>query len=319
MSTQNGTSGDAAAIIEAARRATHVGDRVMLVEGPDKQKYPVAIQSDGRVGVFQELLLVMDQRSPRPLRATGRSIHVEAASFIAHVNRHKVANSVIFCDPVLFSFTAIYNYNEPSLQVLPPVKLEPPVPSGEGGIEIAEGVQMPLDCNTRPGFGDFRAEYACPRSPEWVLWTKAANEMMSSEVFAELIEANTKDIIQVEGSPTPAALLGLARDLKVDTRKLVGRKYNPTTGEMNIQYVEENVEGSTKIPEKFWIGVPIFLNGKKRYPLEWRIRMRFENSKPTFGFIMQQKEVVAADAFAEAREEIKNGTNLPLFAGKPEY
>ena len=157
----------------------------------------------------------------------------------------------------LISFTAIYNYNEPSLQVLPPVKLEPPVPSGEAGIEIiADGVQ-PLDCNTRPGFGDFRAEYACPRSPEWVLWTKAANEMMSSEVFAELIEANTKDIIQVEGSPTPAALLSLARDLKVDTRKLVGRKYNPTTGEMNIQYVEENVEGSTKIPEKFWIGVPV--------------------------------------------------------------
>lgn len=223
MSTQNGTSGDAAAIIEAARRATHVGDRVMLVEGPDKQKYPVAIQSDGRVGVFQELLLVMDQRAPRPLRAAGKSIHVEAASFIDHVNRHKVANSVIFCDPVLFAFTAIYNYNEPSLQVLPPVKLERPVPSGEGGIEIAEGVQMPLDCNTRPGFGDFRAEYACPRSPEWVLWTKAANEMMSSEAFAELIEANTKDIIQLEGSPTPAALLGLARDVSSGVNPLTSQ------------------------------------------------------------------------------------------------
>lgn len=324
------SSGENAALIAAAQDAVTAPMRVATLQ--DGNGNLVIFGLPG-LEMHREAMAALDQMAPRPRRAKGTSVHFDQASFIEHINRHKVACSVVFADPKSLALLAIYDYNDPSLSkvaVLVATELKTATP-GEAlpvigdatGKEVGQPGADLKPCFTQPNWREHRSSYACPRSPEWQIWSGASNKFLTGEAFAELIEDNTKDIVsdrdeQGNEMPTAAQLLKMALELKIDTRKLLGRKYNPVTGEYSLNYTEDHQEGSTKIPPAFTIAIPVFLNSSSRIKLTCKVRLKMEGSTAKFGFLIPDLERAAQMAFKEVCEAIKLQTELPLFVGSPE-
>lgn len=319
-----------AALIAAAREAVSAPSRIASITDPNGNTLILTLAG---LSLNNEAMATLDRMAPRPRRANGTSTHFDQASFIEHINRHKVACSVVFADPNKLALLAIYDYNDPSLPnaaVLVSHELKTAEP-GEPLPVIGDASVPPLGqpgeplkpCFAQPNWGQHRSGYACPKSPEWQIWSGASNKFLSSEAFAELIEDNTKDIISDKDEvgnemPTAAALLKMALELKIDTRKVVGRKYNPVTGECTLNFTEDHQEGSTKIPAAFTIAIPVFMNSSSRIKLTCKVRLKMEGSVAKFGFLIPELERAAAMAFKEVCEAVKKETALPLFVGTPE-
>lgn len=319
-----------AALIAAAQDAVSAPSRIASITDPNGNTLILTLAG---LSLNREAMSALEQMAPRPRRAKGSSSHLDQASFIEHINRHKVASSVVFADPNKLSLLAIYDYNDPSMSrafVLDTTELRTATPDeplpmiGEANEKEVGQPGAPLKpCHTQPNWGEHRSSYACPKSPEWVIWSRASNQFLTGEAFAELIEDNTKDIVadkdeQGNEMPTAAALLKMALELKIDTRKVVGRKYNPVTGECALNYTEDHQEGSTKIPAAFMIAVPVFLNSSSRIKLTCKVRLKMEGSTPKFGFLIPDLERAAAMAFQEVIGAVKKETALPVFVGTPE-
>lgn len=322
---------ESAAIIEVAKES--MAAQARLAQVSDEHGTSLLFTS-GNMMLRDDVMERFEKHAPRPKRAKGLSQHLDQASFVKHINRHKVASSVIFADPTALKLTAIYNYNDPSVSqvhLLEASDLKVASTSEEALPSIGGGAVGPTDkpgaplrpAHTGPNWGDHRSLYECPKSPEWLIWSKAHNQLMSGEQFAELIEDNTKDIVadkdeQGNDMPTAAQLLKMALDLKIDTRKVVGKKINPVTGECSLNYTEDHQEGSTKIPAAFAIGIPVFLNSSSRMKLICKVRLRMEGSTPKFGFLIPDLERAALQAFKDVCKAVETDTSLPLFVGKPE-
>lgn len=320
-----------AALIAAAQDAVSAPSRIASITDPNGNTLILTLAG---LSLNREAMSALEYMAPRPRRAKGSSSHLDQASFIEHINRHKVASSVVFADPNKLSLLAIYDYNDPSLSkvaVLDTTELKTTTPGEEtatpGEEPAVYGDAKPgaalRTCHTQPNWGEHRSSYACPKSPEWLIWSKASNQFLTGEAFAELIEDNTKDIVadkddQGNEMPTAAALLKMALELKIDTRKVVGRKYNPVTGECSLNYTEDHQEGSTKIPAAFMIAIPVFMNSSSRIKLICKVRMKLEGSNPKFGFLIPDLERAAAMAFQEVIGAVKKETALPVFVGTPE-
>lgn len=331
-----------AALIAAAQDAVSAPSRIASITDPNGNTLILTL---GNLSLNREAMSALEYMAPRPRRAKGSSSHLDQASFIEHINRHKVASSVVFADPNKLSLLAIYDYNDPSLSkvaVLDTTELKTATPGeplpmigeanekvvgkevGQPGAPFYRYRAMSMKpCHTQPNWGEHRSSYACPKSPEWVIWSKASNQFLTGEAFAELIEDNTKDIVadkdeQGNEMPTAAQLLKMALELKIDTRKVVGRKYNPVTGECSLNYTEDHQEGSTKIPAAFMIAIPVFMNSSSRIKLTCKVRMKMEGSIPKFGFLIPDLERAAAMAFQEVIGAVKKETALPVFVGTPE-
>jgi len=316
--------GENAALIAAAQDAVSAPARLATIQ--DEHKNTLIFGLPG-LNLCREAMAALDEMAPRPRRAKGISVHFDQESFIAHINRHKVASSAIFADPNSLALLAIYDYNDPSLSkvaVLDTTELKTATPGEEPAVfgDAKPGAAL-RTCHTQPNWSQHRSSYACPKSPEWKIWSAASNKFLEGATFAELIEDNTKDIVadkdeQGNEMPTAAQLLKMALELKIDTRKVVGRKYNPVTGECTLNYTEDHQEGSTKIPAAFTIAIPVFLNSSSRIKLTCKVRLKVEGSTPKFGFLIPDLERAAQMAFKEVCEAVKSQTELPLFVGNPE-
>lgn len=322
--------GENAALIAAAQDAVSAPARLATIQ--DEHKNTLIFGLPG-LNLCREAMAALDEMAPRPRRAKGISVHFDQKSFIAHINRHKVASSAIFADPNSLALLAIYDYNDPSLSnvaVLDTTELKTatpgdplPVIGDATGKEVGQPGAALRTCFTQPNWSQHRSSYACPKSPEWKIWSAASNKFLEGATFAELIEDNTKDIVadkdeQGNEMPTAAQLLKMALELKIDTRKVVGRKYNPVTGECTLNYTEDHQEGSTKIPAAFTIAIPVFLNSSSRIKLTCKVRLKVEGNTPKFGFLIPDLERAAQMAFKEVCEAVKSKTELPLFVGNPE-
>lgn len=323
-------TGENAALIAAAQDAVSAPSRIASITDPNGNTLILTLAG---LSLNREAMSALEQMAPRPRRAKGSSNHYDQASFIEHINRHKVASSVVFADQNKLALLAIYDYNDASMSrplVLDTTELKTATPDealpmiGEANKKEVGQPGAPLKpCHTQPNWGEHRSSYACPKSPEWMIWSKASNQFLTGEAFAELIEDNTKDIIadkdeQGNEMPTAAQLLKMALELKIDTRKVVGRKYNPVTGECTLNFTEDHQEGSTKIPAAFTIAIPVFMNSSSRIKLTCKVRLKMEGSIPKFGFLIPDLERAAAMAFREVCEAVKKETALPLFVGTPE-
>ena len=291
MSQQN----DAAECIKAGMEIANASNRVMLVHHDDGSDgdlvLPVAIMPNGmRAEVMKEAVAILDARAPTPLRRKGTANFTELASFIAHVNRFKSDDSVVFADVDEVQLTAVLNYH-------------------------------PAGADAKPAWGDHRSVYACPLSEQWNLWTEKDGEWMGQEDFGEFIEQNTRDLAPAaadqDGYASPAKLLEVARNLIVRTKGEFSRNINPTTGEFSLVNKLENEQTSTRIPRGFHIGVPVFVAGA-HYRVEAQLRFQMKDGRPHFAYVLVQPDTVLRDAFAEVRQKVAAETALPVLAGSPE-
>jgi uncharacterized protein YfdQ (DUF2303 family) len=287
------------AAIEAGKQIGSAESRIVELGGIPVAIYP----QDMKAAVLQSVLDAQDARAEAPQRLRGTSVHQELPSFIAHVNRHKDVDSVIFADPEKVKLTAIYNYNGPTAK------------KPDGGY---------AEAGTTARWSDHRAVYACPLSVQWKLWLMHNEQWFSQELFGTFLDDNFGDL----GNPgktaidremaEPAKVLEVARSLVINAKHSFQREINPTTGEGVLHWKKENeARGSTKVPKSFLLGIPVF-EGGELYRIEARLRYEVREGAARFCYSLYLPQVILRDAFAKVRKEAQEQTGLVLFAGSPE-
>lgn len=250
----------------------------------------------------------LDEFRDAPERRKGTARVQRLDSFVAHVNRFKDADSVIFAqrDRVKPSLTAVLDYNR----------------SGGDGA---------------PRFGAHRTVYDCPVSEPWKAWTAADGKAMSQGEFAAWLEDRIGDVILPDlgsddeslqslaeltgGAFTgPSGLMVLARGLQVNVETTVKEALTLASGEISIVYGETHKDGAgapIKVPNLFLIAIPVFDAGAL-YRIPVRLRYRVQQGRITWSVQLVRADVVFDDAFTEVCDRAARSTELPLFVGTPE-
>lgn len=237
---------------------------------------PVVILNDDQNATHLEHLL------PGPSRKRGIIELNDEASFLAFVAENQGAATRLFgVGRPRPSFTAVFNFG-----------------------------------NDLPGWGDFRAVYALPLSPEWIRWVegdgpKNARNQMDMVRF---IESNMLDVVEPDG----ATLLGICRTLEAKKAVEFVSSTRLSDGSSEFTY-NEDVKGTAQkgtlaIPEMFTIGVPVVENGEL-FKVQARFRYRLDGHKLTMWYELVNPHKVIELVVREMRDRIATATKLTVFNG----
>lgn len=270
----------------------------------------------------------LDAWLPAPERRKGTAVLVTLESWIAHVNRHKDADSVIFADPDEddAKLICVYDYN-----IAGPARVTMEKTEEKGVQWVAE--------HSRARFGEHRAVYEFPFSTEWQRWKANDGKPMSQAEFALFLEDRiaevaepladrmgtvARDFLQRVGTglqvAPPARLLQIARDFSVHAEEKVRTAVNLQTGESVVQYesVHADQQGTQlKVPGAFLLHLPVFKLGSP-YEVVARLRYRLAGGRVSWVYTLYRTDLILNDAFTEAFKKAQESTGLPLFQGAPE-
>ncbi len=224
----------------------------------------------------------LEETLAAPIRKKGTIILNDAESFVAVVLDQKSESTRLFSTISPPTFTAVFNHNA----------------SGSG-------------------WGDHKAKYNAPLSPEWKAWTGVDGKKMGQVEIAQFIENNLVDVAEPEG----ATLLEICRTL--EAKKKVNFSSSIRLSDGNNQFTfEEEISGTAQkgqlaIPEQFVIGVPVFENGEK-WRVDVRLRYRIEEGgKLVMWMELVRPHKVIEEAVKELRAKIAEGTGLAILNGTP--
>ncbi|MDJ0403968.1 DUF2303 family protein [Rhodococcus erythropolis] len=158
---------------------------------------------------------------------------------------------------------------------------------------------------------DHRVKLALPLAPEWELWNRYNNKLLSQTSFAQLLQDGRAAII----SPTAADLMEIATTFRAKRNVSFESGVRLDNGDVNFQYTEETkatagTKGQIAIPEKFVLQVPVFLGGVT-FPLEADLKYRAESGGLELGYRLDNPELVLREAFSTVLAQI----NLDLGGG----
>lgn len=222
-----------------------------------------------------------------PMRKRGAVQMNDVASFVSYFNLHKDAGSHVFAS------------------------INPPAFTG----------QLNGHCGLVPGWGDHTVSYACPLAREWVEWTGYSGKQQNQIQFAEFIETHLPDIHGTDGQPTGAELLEVATSFKATSKSNFGSGIRLANGNVDFQFTEETgatagAKGSIKVPETFFIAVPVFEGGAP-YKVEAKLRYRIKDGTLALWYELVRPHVTLEAAFKESWDAIAAGTETPIWRGKP--
>ena len=261
----------------------------------------------GKDGIESVPASIFDAYRKQPVRRTGTATLTDLDSLIAHVNRFKDSDTVLFASDSRSSpsITAVLDYHR-------------------------------AGADADPRFGKHRARFAFPLSDEWGAWTAGNKKQMRMIEFAAFLEDRIIDVLEggevlpedmarfvkaIGGNiATPNKLMEIAVGLKVNEKSAVGETVNLSSGEGEISFVSQHTDASgkpLKVPNLFLIGIPVFKNGPA-YRIAVRLRYRKANDGLLFWYEMWREDRVFDDAFSEAIGRAKEETGLPVFMGSPE-
>lgn len=234
----------------------------------------------------------LESKLDAPIRKRGTAVLNDAESFIAVVNDQANENTRLFSTINPPTFTAVFNHN-------------------------AEG----------PGWGDHKAQYNAPLSPEWKAWTGVNGEKRNQVDMAQFLEANMVDVVFITGSetepgsPDGATLLEICRTLEAKKKVNFKSSVRLTDGSTEFTYDEEvngsAIKGTMAIPDQFSIGVPVFENGEK-YRQDVRFRYRIQEGGNLLMWLeLIRPHKVIEDAVKQLREHIAEQTNQQVLNGSP--
>lgn len=239
-----------------------------------------------------------------PKRRKGTAKAETLESFVALVNRHKTAHSVIFADTgwTAPAFTAVIDYHE-----------------AKGG-----------------GAADWlnhRVVYKFPLSEEWKAWTAMNGEKMDQAQFAAFLEDRIADLASpTDGEKamyerdfatrvaTPAELINLSRGLAVHVDQQVKSAVTLQSGEGQIAWEESHKDSDgkpLKIPGMFMLKVaPFFMGEKTAVPV--RLRYRPANGRILWFYQIYRPDIVITEQVRRDLGTAAEATALPAFEGAPE-
>jgi len=227
-----------------------------------------------------------------PTRKRGTTKLNDAESFIAVVKDQSNDSTRLFSTINPPTFTAVFNHH-------------------------AEGA----------GWGDHRAKYDAPLSPEWKAWTGIDAKKLNQLDMAQFLETNMVDVVYIAtaagepGSPDGATLLEICRTLEATKKVNFKSSVRLPNGSAEFTYDEEvngtAVKGTMTIPEQFSIGVPVFENGEKyRQDVRFRYRIQ-EGGQLVIWLELIRPHKVIEDAVKQLREHVAKETGLQVLNGEP--
>jgi len=240
----------------------------------------------------------------RPHAKTGTATAQTVDAFIALVNRHKTADSVVFADSTWTkpSFTAVIDYHR-----------------------VAD---------TEPDNLHHRISYAFPLSDEWQLWLKGNRQKMTQADFAAFLEDRVADLASPFDTErtelerlfqtkiaAPNELITFSRGLEVMVEAKVKNVVTLQSGEGQIVYdeVHKDAQGNKVIvPGLFMLRIPIFFMGLPvRVPV--RLRYRASGGDITWFYDIYRPDTFVTERIREDLRIVGEKTALPTFEGTPEH
>lgn len=313
---------DAAAIVAAVERLANARTLALNV---DPGAPEIAVVPRGMD--LRSLKPLIEEYRVKPERRAGTAKLQDLDSLIAHVVRHKDADSVLFANRSAEApnITAVLDYNQAGPDV------------------------------TAARFGRHRAVYAFPLSEEWRAWHAQDGKQMAQREFAAFLEDRIVDVIappdfehaafdytgddetkRRAAAPDialkdladliggnfagPARMMDMAKGLSLNADIAVKGAQNLSSGETSIVYTEEHRDAGgapLKVPNLFLIAVPVFDAGPL-YRLAVRLRYRLAQGRITWWFGIHRADRVFDHAFTEACTRARDECGLPLFYGAAE-
>lgn len=134
---------------------------------------------------------------------------------------------------------------------------------------------------------------------------------MSQTEFAYFIEQNLVDIVE----PNHADMVEISRTLTAKKAATFSSSTQLSNGSNQFTYEEEirgtTASGKIDIPEKFKIGIPVFLNGTA-YQIEAHLRYRIKDGHLEMWYELVRAHDVYEDAFNSIFESIKEKTGQDI-------
>lgn len=275
----------------------------------------VAIVRKGDTVEIQSLAGHIEAIRGKPLARRGTAQVTSLSSFIALVNRHKVAaESVIFAntDWRKPSLTAVIDYHVAAT----------PDDKEDDAFE---------DAGARNG--KHRVHYAYPLSEPWKEWVEADGRKMNQADFAAFLEEHITELaaptdaerIKWEADfkakfATPAELLDLSRGLEVTVGAKVKNRTKLQTGEtqmvFEVEYADAN-GGELVVPGLFLLSVAPFHRGEAiRIPV--RLRFRAGGADIVWFFEMVRPDLFIDERLKDDGAEVAEATGLSIIDGTPE-
>ncbi|RIY41980.1 DUF2303 family protein [Neopusillimonas maritima] len=170
------------------------------------------------------------------------------------------------------------------------------------------------DHGTDPAWRDFRVEYSCPHTAEWLEWTRNDKKAMKQSEFAAFIESNLPDIFE----PSGADMLEISRTLEAKKKVNFASGIRLANGQQELTY-EEDIQGTAskgklQIPETFKIGIQV-LEGGEPYAIECRLRYRINDANLVMWYELVRPHKILEDAAKAVWEQIAVDTNRRIYNG----
>jgi uncharacterized protein YfdQ (DUF2303 family) len=229
---------------------------------------------------------------PCPLRKRAKAQLGAVDSFIAYVETHQEAGTVVVGDANEKGggFIAILDYHE----------------SRQTGV---------------PRWAEHTVTFALEPTPEWVRWLGICGRDLDQRTFAEFIEDNAADIVPSEGDAgtSASALMSVATTLQVKTDIRFASGINLQNGQVQLRY-EECINGTwggdngMAVPQAFHIGVVPFRGGE-RYAVRVRLRYRGTGGKAIFRLELERPHQVVEAAFKDTKAKIETALVLTVLVG----
>jgi uncharacterized protein YfdQ (DUF2303 family) len=295
---------EAAKVAELAQAcARH--PQTITIEHDGIKAQVLLVPNDSNGGYHQHSVkALLEPYRAAPERRKGTAQLTDLNSFIAHTNRFKDEDSLVFLDRKAPSLTAVLDYHR----------------KGAAGA---------------PRFGCHRGQYTFPLSDEWHAWSGQNAKPMDQEKFARWVEDHLVDVadpanagdgakafVQLLGCTlaTPAKLLELSHGLDLHVGQRVKQHARLATGEVTFQFMEEHADADgkpLKVPGAFLLGIRVFRGGDA-YQLPVRLRYRVQQGTISWHYELHQAARILDHALAEACADVVERCQLDVLDGVPE-
>lgn len=291
MSTHEDTQTEAAVVAKIAQQAI---DPICIDTG---EVYAVA---DGNGGIR---VIDTDAYAISPRHASASRTVTDARSFVAYVNRHRLAGTEVYAHTSSSSVVAVIDSHEGS--------------------------------DSFPGWQKHKLTLDLEHTKAWLAWAAvdvSANQRswMDQQQFAEFIEDRALDV----HDPDHARLIELATKFEATTKVEFSSAVRLDNGEVKFEYNEtvgpkKGNKGSIDLPKELKLGLRPYIGG----PIYWvtaSLRYRIRSEGLVLGVALQRPEAILEAAFADIVTEIRDGVeekderpghagigDVPIFYGKP--